>query len=164
MILSSRMTLIGARFARQKRHAVSLLGFCPFVVACGARTGLESDGDVARVSDNADHVAPETDGAVSASSGCGTTGSCTSTRSIHSGALGGLAGADAICNAEIPDSHFFRQTCDSRRGFLGSTNAGFVELEQGACWNCNGWTAGDSGPYSPSTIPCSTGYATVGAL
>jgi hypothetical protein len=96
--------------------------------------------------------------------GCGTTGNCTSTRSIHSGALGGLAVADAICNAEIPGSHFYRQSCDGGRGFLGTTTPGFVELEQGNCWNCNGWTVDDSGPYSPAGNGCSTGYATVGAL
>jgi hypothetical protein len=96
--------------------------------------------------------------------GCGAMGRCTSTKSLHSGDLGGLAGADALCRAELPGSHFYRQSCDGDRGFLGTTNAGFVELELGTCWNCNGWTSNDSGPYVPSMTACPTGYATVGAL
>jgi hypothetical protein len=95
---------------------------------------------------------------------CGLSGYCTSTKSLHPGDLRGLAGADALCNAEVPGSHFYRTSCDGARGFTASTVAGFVELELGDCWSCNGWTSSDSGSYRPSEIACKTGYATVGAL
>jgi hypothetical protein len=147
------------------------IALCSAGAACGARTGLDSaPGDASargdaplRGDEDGPRVEPTGDADVPPPN-CGSTGRCTSTQSIHSGALGGLAGADAICEAEFPGSHFYRQSCDGERGFLGTTSFGYAELELGPCWNCDGWTSSDSGPYSPSTISCSTGYATVGAV
>lgn len=80
---------------------------------------------------------------------------------MYAGNLGGLDGADRLCQAEYPGSHFYRQSCD-----FGRSNGafGYAELELGACWSCNGWTHADSGDYQPDVIMCPTGYATVAGV
>ena len=93
---------------------------------------------------------------------CGSSGYCTATTKTYAGDLGGLAGADRLCQTEFPGSHFYRRSCDEQRSFRSLS--GYAELELGACWNCNDWTSDDSGNYEPGTVDCATGYATVGAL
>jgi hypothetical protein len=93
--------------------------------------------------------------------GCLRTGWCKATKKTYSGDLGGLEGADKLCQAEYPGSHFYRHTCDFQRA---GDAFGFAELEQGPCWSCNGWSANNSGPYQPELMLCPTGYATVGGL
>jgi hypothetical protein len=92
---------------------------------------------------------------------CGTSGACVSTSRFFSGDLGGLDGADRICQSEYPGSHFYRASCDSGRTLNNAF--GYAELELGPCWDCAGWTSDNSGQYRPGAVQCPTGYPTVGA-
>jgi hypothetical protein len=92
---------------------------------------------------------------------------CTTTRGGFNGDLGGLAGADAICDAEYPGSHFYRESRDACAPFEPSDPdhiAGHGDIEAGPCWDCFGWTSASSGPYQPGVVDCSSGYVTMGAL
>jgi hypothetical protein len=91
-------------------------------------------------------------------------GYCTTTLENFSGNLQGLEGADALCAVMDPGSHFYRASRDGQRAwiFTGGATSGYGDLEMGACWDCNGWTTGQSGDYG--TTACPTGYETVGAM
>ena len=93
---------------------------------------------------------------------CGRSGRCLSTTKSFRGDLGGLTGADKLCQAEYPGSHFFRRDCDALRDLTHAF--GYGELLLGPCWNCNGWTSADSGDYLPDKVDCQSGYATVGGM
>jgi hypothetical protein len=93
---------------------------------------------------------------------CGTSGACMSTLGLFTGALGGLGGADELCQAEYPGSHFYREGCDSGRNL--DRAYGYADLDLGSCWDCDGWTSSNSGDYVPGATACVTGYARVGAV
>lgn len=138
---------------------------------CGARSALEVDQvpeDEARAggpSQPAPTVTPKPTPTPTPTPSpallCQNTGTCASTKKLYGGDLGGLEGADRLCQAEFPGSHFYRQSCDSGRNMSAF---GYAELELGQCWSCNGWTSNDSGAYRPETVMCPTGYATVGGV
>lgn len=106
--------------------------------------------------------------APSASSSASTSGYCTTTAVAYSPMFGGVEGGDAICERELPGSHFYRRSRDELRRFqpaLAKWPRGYGEIELGDCWNCRGWTSG-SGAYDPSqtVAGCIDGYATGAAL
>ncbi len=91
-------------------------------------------------------------------------GLCTTTDQAFSGDLGGLEGADILCDSLLPGSHFYRTSRDGKRSWMpnGAPPMGHGDLELGACWDCNGWSTASSGDYG--NAECATGYSTVGAL
>jgi hypothetical protein len=124
-----------------------------WLTTCGGRTGLD--------------LAPsphDTAGAKASSPGpgCGASGACVATTRRYSGNLAGLDGADRLCQAEYPGSHFYRESCDSRR--KRNDAFGYAELELGPCWSCADWTSDSSGNYLAAGEKCPTGYAAVGAV
>src|SRR5258706_14910296 len=108
------------------RVSVGILG-C-LLAGCGARTSLELARDDATA--HPEQMTPEPPSALS----CGRTGRCLPTTKTFQGDLGGLAGADRLCQAQYPGSHFFRRDCDAVRDL--SQAIGYGELLLGPCWNC----------------------------
>lgn len=94
---------------------------------------------------------------------------CTTTSIAYAAGFGGVQGGDAICNRELPGSHFYRRSRDAARRFEAATDKwprGYGELESGSCWNCRDWTATSSGRFDPrrSEVGCVDGYETAAAL
>lgn len=134
---------------------------CAVLIGCGAKTDVRLGALVGDELEDAGTDASSTP-AMPLPPNCGTSGECVSTARLFTGELGGLLGADELCQAEYPGSHFYRESCDSGRNLERAY--GYADLELGPCWDCDGWTSSNSGAYSPGATACVTGYATAGTI